>query len=97
MSKQVAKLCTRLHTETKHDHVVLTKNKPDYFHKPDYFYSPYEEWGSAKCAICNVYLGWYCPKSQSHQCSYEIFSKDGSIKGYNHDQCRFCGQPDERK
>lgn len=48
--------------------------------------------GGAECAICTAELGWWCPSSPNHLCDYN--QEDGE---YNPDQCRFCGQPEERK
>jgi hypothetical protein len=42
---------------------------------------------SARCQICGDDFGWWCPKSPNHQCDYP----EGE------EQCRFCGEPDERK
>jgi hypothetical protein len=36
--------------------------------------------------------GWECPDSPTGYCEYE--QEDGS---YDEDQCRYCGQPEERK
>jgi len=47
---------------------------------------------SAKCAICENEAGWWCPVSADHVCDYS--QEDGS---YDEDQCRYCGQPEERK
>ena len=46
----------------------------------------------ATCAVCTLDLGWWCPDSPDHVCDYS--QPDGS---YDEDQCRFCGDPEERK
>jgi hypothetical protein len=51
-----------------------------------------EEWGSATCNICGEYFSWYCPTSPTLECDYE--QEDGS---YDEDNCRYCGQPEEKK
>lgn len=49
--------------------------------------------GWAECSKCGArFEGWYCPSSKSHLCDYE--QEDGT---YDEDQCRYCGQPLERK
>ncbi len=49
--------------------------------------------GISDCPKCNIKIdGWYCPKSKDHKCDYK--QKSGE---YDHDQCRFCGHPEERK
>lgn len=40
----------------------------------------------AVCSICGSQFGWYCDKSPTHHCEYEV--------GEN---CIHCGQPEERK
>jgi hypothetical protein len=44
--------------------------------------------GGAHCAICKNDMGWWCPKSKNHRCSYTM--------NYS-DCCKFCGEPSERK
>jgi len=41
----------------------------------------------AVCFVCGQDFGWWCPKSASGICSYH----EGD------ENCRRCGQPDERK
>jgi len=42
---------------------------------------------SAVCSRCERDLGWYCPVSPDHICSY-------NPKEYG---CIYCGEPEERK
>lgn len=46
----------------------------------------------AVCDVCGEYFGWWCPESPDHVCDYN--QKDGS---YDEDNCRYCGDPEERK
>lgn len=50
--------------------------------KPFY---PGDDCLSAKCEVCGSDLGWWCPKSPTHQCKYE-----------RSEYCIHCGQPEER-
>ena len=43
--------------------------------------------GAAVCDICGEYFGWYCSKSPDKVCDTT----------FSFDECRYCGQPDERK
>ena len=49
-------------------------------------------WCDAVCSTCGKDLGWWCEDSPSHTCDY--WQEDGS---YDEDQCRYCGEPEERK
>ena len=51
-----------------------------------------EDCPSATCDICGHDGGWWCPESPDGLCDYS--QEDGS---YDEDQCRYCGQPEERK
>lgn len=42
---------------------------------------------SARCDICQMDFGWWCPKSEDHTCEYPDDSE----------YCKFCGEPSERK
>lgn len=63
---------------------------------------------SAKCTVCDDYLGWWCPKSPDHVChigyhgQHEIKLLDGRVVEMNQDDsliglCVFCEEPDERQ
>jgi hypothetical protein len=69
----------------KHTCIVLEKKEPDYVGLTI-------NWGGASCAICNENFGWYCPKSPTNVCNYEL--EDGTING---DHCKHCDDPYERK
>jgi hypothetical protein len=47
----------------------------------------WKDWGGARCCICNVNHGWYCPDSPDHSCHYS----------QSYDSCDHCGEPEERK
>lgn len=49
-------------------------------------------WCDAVCGTCGKELGWWCEDSPTHTCDY--WQDDGS---YDEDQCRYCGEPEERK
>jgi hypothetical protein len=49
-------------------------------------------YGSAICKTCGKRFSWYCPTSPTLECDYE--HEDGH---YNEDDCRYCGEPEERK
>lgn len=51
-----------------------------------------KQYSSAYCEHCNQYFGWWCPDSPNHKCDYN--QEDGS---YDEDNCRYCGDPEERK
>jgi len=50
-----------------------------------------DKWAStgAYCYVCGESVGWWCPKSPNHYCSYE--------KSRNEDDCDYCHMPMERK
>lgn len=43
--------------------------------------------GAARCQICGQDFGWWCPNAPDHFCAY--------LQG--EEQCRYCGEPNERK
>ncbi len=48
-------------------------------------------YGGAYCDTCGISLGWWCPDAPNHLCSPPDNDED-------HDEnCKFCGEPDERK
>lgn len=67
----------------------------------------------AKCDICQENFGWFCPQSPDHVCHYYTDNETGLIVLRNgdtvkpapdhdsryetHDECLFCGSPDERR
>lgn len=66
---------------------------------------------SARCTHCDRDFGWHCPDSPDGTCHY--YTDDGKVtlingekvdppaghdpKFEHHDQCVFCGHPEERK
>lgn len=54
-----------------------------------------DEPGVAVCTICQKYFGWYCPDSPDHQCHYDHIDTEGRF--YISGDCKFCGDPSERK
>ena len=63
-------------------HVVEIKTEPEY--KTKYW----EDWGHARCEVCGLGLGWYCPENPNHYCEYN---------NGDDDQCDHCGEPEERR
>lgn len=57
---------------------------------------PDKDCAHAVCTKCDSQKrGWWCETSPTKECDYR--NGEGSGSYYNFDNCRYCGQPEERK